>query len=53
MVTTCVFPRRAQTTPLSEQEEVLFPSNFGTLVTLSQGGGGTLINQQVIDKTWH
>ena len=38
-VTACVFPWHAQTTPLSEQQEVLFPWNFGTLVLLSQGGG--------------
>ena len=36
-------PPLARATPLSEQQEVLFPSNFGTLVLLSQGGGGTLI----------
>ena len=31
-----------QTTPMSEQHLVLFPSNFGTLVLLSpaEGGGG-------------
>ena len=27
--------------PLSEQRLVLFPSKFGTLVLLSQGGGGS------------
>ena len=26
--------------PLSEQQEVVFASNFGTLVLLSQSGGG-------------
>ena len=26
--------------PMSEQRQVLFPSNFGTLVLLSQFGGG-------------
>ena len=34
------FSRCVQTPPLSEQKDVLFPSNFGTLVLLSQGGGG-------------
>ena len=36
-VTSCVFSRRTQTTPLLEQQEVLFPSNFVFLVSLSQG----------------
>ena len=39
MVTSCVFSRCGQTTPLSEQQEVLSPSNFGCLLLLSQGGG--------------
>ena len=30
-------PPFARATPLSEQQQVLFPSNFGTLVLLSQG----------------
>ena len=43
--TACVFARvnRALTTPLSEPQEVRFPSNVGTLLRLSQrgrGGGG-------------
>ena len=40
IVTACVFSRRAQTTPLSEEQEVLFPSHFRTLVSLLQRGGG-------------
>ena len=35
-VTSRVFSRCAHTTPVSEQQEVVFPSNFGTLV--STGG---------------
>ena len=42
MVTTCVFPRRAQTTPLSEHQEVLLPSTLETLVGRSQGGRGRI-----------
>ena len=42
IVASCVFSRCAQTTPLSEQQEVLFPSNFGTLVLPPQRGGGGL-----------
>ena len=33
IVPSCAFSRR------TEQQEVLFPSNFGHLVLLSQGGG--------------
>ena len=40
IVTSCAFRRHAQTTLLSEQQEVLFPSNFGLLVLPSQGGVG-------------
>ena len=36
----CVFPRRTQTMRLSEQQEVLFLSNFGTLMLLLRVGGG-------------
>ena len=39
-VISCAFTRRTQTSPLSEQQEVLFPSHFGAFVLLSQGGGG-------------
>uniref|UniRef100_A0A7S4GBV9 Uncharacterized protein n=1 Tax=Eutreptiella gymnastica TaxID=73025 RepID=A0A7S4GBV9_9EUGL len=35
----CVF-RRAQTTPWTEQQEGLFPSNSVLLPLVSQGGGG-------------
>ena len=38
--TDCVFLLCMRTTPLSDQHEVLFPSKFGTLVLLLQGGGG-------------
>ena len=41
VVTACVFSGRAQTMPLSEQQQALFPSNSGTSVLLSQWGGGT------------
>ena len=33
-----------QTTPLSEQQEELFPSNVGIVVLLSQKGGGYLLS---------
>ena len=39
LVTACVFLQRAQTAPLSEQEEVLFPSNSVLLPLFSQGEG--------------
>ena len=42
-VTSCVFCRRAQTTPLSEQQEVLPPSKFGILVLYSQRVGGGVL----------
>ena len=40
IVTSCVLPQCAQTTPVSQQREVLFPSNFRSSVLLSQNGGG-------------
>ena len=42
MVTACVFPQHRQTVHLLEQHLVLFSSNFGTSVLLSQGGAGYL-----------
>ena len=36
----CVFSPRVQTTPVAEQQWVLFPSNLGNLALFSQGGGG-------------
>ena len=36
----CCLPPLARATPLSEQQQMLLPCNFGTSVLLSQGGGG-------------
>ena len=41
-------PRRSARATLSEQQSVLFPSNFGTLVLLSQRGGG---GEAMIDRS--
>ena len=46
----CVFSHvRVRTTPLSEKQEVLFPSNFGTVVLLSQGerGGIAMLDRDI------
>ena len=49
-VTSCVFSRRAQTTPVSEQQEVFcFRQIFGILVLLSQAGGGGVYVVAAVD----
>ena len=39
------FALEKSTPPLSAQHRVLFPSYFGTLVLLSQGGGGDVLER--------